>query len=146
MKNMTGLNHTLVGSAIALALKNPLLIVPAALLSHFICDAVPHFGDHPKLVPYNPAFQKYLKVEAVLCVAAVLFVVLLSPENWFILGLGIAFATLPDFLWPFIGKLPAWTEPFYRFHTNIQWGERSYGWIYELVYATLFIWLIIILA
>jgi hypothetical protein len=143
---MTGLNHTLVGAAVALTFKNPILIAPIALASHFVCDALPHFGDHPKLKPYNSAFMKYLRIEALLCIAALLFAIALSPTNWFILGLGAAFATLPDFLWPFQHKFPRWTAPFYRFHTVIQWGERSYGWTYEIVYASLLIWLIVVLA
>ena len=146
MKIMTGFNHTLAGTAIAMAVKEPLLIAPLALLSHFVMDSLPHFGRHPKVTPYNNGFKIYLMVEAVLCVAALVFAISLEPQSWFILGLGAAFATLPDFSWPFQSRAPAWTKPFYDFHTNIQWGERPYGWIFELIGTILLVWTLVSLA
>jgi hypothetical protein len=142
---MTGTTHTLIGATIAVALKEPLVVAPAALLSHFIGDALPHFGNHPKLIPYSRAFLVYLSAEALLCIIALGFAIALSPSDWFVISLGAAFATLPDFLWPFVTRSPSWAQPFYRFHTRIQWAERSYGWLYEIGYITVLIWAIIAL-
>ena len=142
---MTGTTHTLIGATIALALKDPLIVAPAALLSHFIGDALPHFGNHPKMIPYNRAFMTYLLLEALLCIVTLGTVIAMSPSNWFVICLGAGFATLPDFLWPFVTRSPSWTQPFYSFHKNIQWAERPYGWVYEIGYIAIFMWAIITL-
>jgi len=41
---MTATNHALTGAAIGLLVGEPLIAVPAAIASHFICDALPHYG------------------------------------------------------------------------------------------------------
>lgn len=142
---MTGFNHTLTGTIIALSIKEPLLIAPMAFLSHFILDSLPHFGNHPKLVPYNSIFKIYLTIEAVLCVAVLSTAIILSPENWFILIWGAAWATLPDFTWLLIKEAPRSVSWFFDFHNKIQWAERSYGWIFELVYLLFFGWILVLI-
>ena len=143
---MTGFNHTLAGTIVALSVQQPLLIIPLAFASHFVMDALPHFGNHPKLIPYNNTFKRYLVGEALACIAVLLFAIILVPEHWFILALGAAFATLPDFLWLLKDrKLPGY-EWFFRFHKNIQWAEVPYGWIYEAGYFSLGILLLVGLA
>ncbi|MBC7746749.1 hypothetical protein H7Y40_02075 [Pedobacter sp.] len=136
---MTGFNHTLAGTVIALAIQQPLLIAPLAFASHFVMDSLPHFGRYPGLIPYNALFKRYLIGEAILCTAMLSFAISLSPSSWFILALGAAFATLPDFLWTLRNKAPQWTQWFFKFHTVIQWGERPYGWIYELIFTAFLI-------
>lgn len=143
---MTGFNHTLAGTAIAMAIKEPLLIAPLALVSHFVMDSLPHFGRHPKLVPYNRAFKIYLIIEAILCVIALAFAISLLPSAWFALAVGAAFATLPDFMWTLRGRAPDWMNPFFAFHTKIQWGERPYGWIFELVGTALLVSVLVTLS
>lgn len=41
---MIATNHALTGAAIAVVIKQPILAIPLAFVSHFICDAIPHFG------------------------------------------------------------------------------------------------------
>jgi hypothetical protein len=41
---MTITNHMLAGSVIALAINEPILVLPLAYASHFFMDALPHFG------------------------------------------------------------------------------------------------------
>lgn len=41
---MTITNHLLAGSVLALAIHQPVLALPLAYASHFIMDAIPHFG------------------------------------------------------------------------------------------------------
>ena len=41
---MTTTAHALTGAAIAVVIKKPKLAIPLAFLSHFACDALPHFG------------------------------------------------------------------------------------------------------
>lgn len=130
---MTGFNHTLAGTVIALTIREPLLIAPIAFLSHFAMDALPHFGRHPKLVPYNTYFKKYLIGEAFLSVSFLALAIILSPEDRLILSWGAAWATLPDFIWLLENKSPKWLKWFFIFHKHIQWGEHVKGWIYELI-------------
>lgn len=134
---MTGFNHILAGSIIALAVKEPTLIVPIAFASHFVMDATPHFGNHPKMPLYNKAFMNYLKFDAFMSILVLITAISLSPENWFIILLGAGFAILPDVTWPFINKAPAWSKWFYKFHKGIQWAEVPHGWIYETFYFLL---------
>lgn len=132
---MTGFNHTLAGATIALIVHEPILVAPLAFLSHFLLDMMPHFGRHPKFTPYSEAFKKYLLLDAMLCVVVLGFAISLAPELWLVIAWGAAWATLPDFLWfirPYTNKKLEW---FYTFHERIQWGERPYGWIYELLYT-----------
>ncbi len=41
---MTGFNHAVTGALIAGAVGNPFLAIPLAFASHFVLDAIPHFG------------------------------------------------------------------------------------------------------
>lgn len=141
---MTGFNHTLAGCIIAVLIPAPL--VPfAAFASHFLLDAMPHFGRSQRFSPYTRDFKLMLVVDAVLCVATLLFAIVLFPNLALLLVTGAFFATLPDFMWLLEGKVN-WLHKFFRFATVIQWGERQYGWIFELLYASLFIFLLLSLA
>lgn len=140
---MTGLNHTATGAVIALVVRQPALALPLALASHFVLDALPHFGvDHAdkaqqtllrKVVTYD-AFATILLLLTVYLATRSLFVVVcmlitLVPDSiWFIKygydrQRGRAFS-LPN-------------DVFSRFHKRIQWGERPWAWRLELVWAVL---------
>lgn len=131
---MTGLNHVLTGSAIALAVREPLLVAPLALLSHFVLDAIPHF-DHPLYQYGSKYFTRIMVSDGVLSIGAVLAVVLFAPALASVIILGAVFAILPDFFWLYYythGR-PQWW--FFRFHTKIQWFERPPGALVEASYA-----------
>ena len=38
-------NHMVTGAVIALVVKQPALALPLAFLSHFVLDALPHYGE-----------------------------------------------------------------------------------------------------
>lgn len=134
---MTGFNHTLAGAIVAVLVPAPLVPI-AAFISHFICDAFPHFGNYPPITKNPQNLKKLIIVDGVLCVIAALFAIWLFPENWPLIGVGSFFACLPDFMWIFKRQLhtPRW---FLRFSSWIQWGERPWGWILELIYAAVFV-------
>ncbi len=136
---MIGFNHVLVGSIIAVTVKQPVAVAPIALASHYVCDATPHMGRIQAFTPWKKTFLALLCIDAVVCVSILLVGLRVWPELWFSLLIGTAFATLPDFLWIHYHKAgkPRWW--IYRFHTWVQWGERPYGWTYEAVYAGLFV-------
>ncbi len=130
---MTGLNHVLTGAAIGLAVQQPLLVIPLALLSHFILDAIPHF-DHEIYRYGSKHFMKIMISDGVLSVGSIVALMLLFPASALPIGLGALFATAPDFLWPYYyrnGRPQNW---YYKFHVRIQWFERPPGALVEASY------------
>lgn len=136
---MTATNHALTGAIIGLSVHNPWLAIPAAVASHLICDALPHFGSADKDIIKKRQFMNYLFAEATLCALLVFVLLLVHPAYW-ILGAVCAFAaTSPDFISirRFIairsGKVfhPSALE---RFLKNIQWFERPIGAAVETVW------------
>lgn len=139
---MTGLNHVLTGTAIALAVRQPWLVAPIALASHFVLDATPHF-DHEVYRYGSKFFAPIMITDGVLCVASVLAVMFAVPSLAAAIVVGAFFAILPDFFWLYYythGR-PQWW--FFRFHSKIQWFERPPGALVEISYA-IFITTIII--
>lgn len=148
---MTATNHALTGALIGLSTGNPWIAVPAAFASHFVCDALPHYGhDRGDSRWFRSAFfKRMLAADIVLCffVAAVLFVG--HPLHWF-LAVGCAFvATSPDFYW--IGKFRAalMHKPLRRsrgfgyFAGVIQWFQKPIG---AAVEAAWFIGMVVLLS
>lgn len=142
---MTGINHVLTGVTLAVVTQQPVLAPVLSLISHFILDFVPHFGNHPKLVPFNRNFKIYLLFETASMAAIVLLGILLFPELWWLLVVCAGLAFLPDFFWIFerqLKNMPVFKQ-FYSFHHAIQWYERPWGIFVELIY---FMALLIILS
>lgn len=140
---MIALNHVLTGEAIALAVKRTIIAVPLAFLSHFVVDAIPHFGNVPFYTPGNPVFPFIVVADVLLAIASV-FIVCHYAKNktWHIVACSIA-AALPDAFWALYyaqGEPSSW---FYNFHQNIQWCEQPFGIITELAYTALLIWIIV---
>ena len=130
---MTGLNHVLTGSAIALAVKQPWLAAPLALALHFVLDAIPHF-DHELYQYGSKYFTPIMASDAAISVTGVLILCWLVPSLAFTIIIGALFAILPDFLWLYYytHNRPQWW--FFRFHSKIQWFERPPGALVELSY------------
>lgn len=140
---MVGLNHALTGIAIAVMVKNPVLAPVIALASHFVLDALPHFG-HPKLTPGTKAFRWYLLADAALMVAATLTAMLLFSAHWFLVGLCAFMAFAPDVLWYFTDYRPRrstakWLQSYTTFAKIIQWYERPLGAVIEAIYAVVIV-------
>lgn len=133
---MLGFNHVLTGSIIAVITPAPLVPV-VALVSHFILDTFPHSGNSETRYPYTSSFKRLLALDAVLCFAALAFALWLFPDQWLMVLVGSFFSAAPDFLWLWRGKGPLWFRKFLHFANYIQWGERSYGWILDAIYALL---------
>ncbi len=137
---MTATNHALTGAVLGLAIGNPWVAVPAAFLSHFVLDAIPHFGfkgvkTDTELLPQR-WFKLLLIAEALMCFTIVCVLFSLQPVHWFVACVTAFVATSPDlysaprFLyangWL---KTPPTINMFRRFHGTIQ-TERVWGaWI-----------------
>lgn len=138
---MTATNHALTGTIIGLAVGNPLLAVPSALLSHFVCDALPHFAL-PLGRKYQSWFKRLLLAEATVCLLIVLLLMAARPLNWQLAAICAFVAASPDFMWipKFRRSLTGEPEPsrqpkLLRFHAWIQWYERPTGVALEIMWA-----------
>jgi hypothetical protein len=163
---MTATNHALTGAAIAMLVKRPELAIPAAFLSHFVLDAVPHYNP-PNMTKkyfknYQDAWNKKLKLKSfriiftadmLLFLVVLLTVPLLAPSH--VSPLTVFFsavaAAAPDFdgglkfLLRQFGLLRKKTKDndwFSRYHIAVQWMERPWGIYVELVWLVLIIWAI----
>ncbi len=146
---MTATNHALTGAIIGLMVGGPAAL-PIAFLSHYVMDAIPHFG-WPKREQDNlksKLFRNYLIVEAFFCFLVVLSLFLSQPANW-MLAAGCAFlAAMPDMFsygrYRHIrnGKKHV-RNSYERFASRIQWFEKPIGAIVE---AAWFISAVLILA
>lgn len=134
---MLGFNHTLAGSIIALITPAPIVPV-VAYISHFVLDVTPHFGNDERFKPGKPFMKRLIVVDGILCVLALLFAIALFPEKWLMIGIGAFFSVLPDLQWIFSKQLhtPEW---FLDVSAKIQWAEFFYGWILDVIYAIIFI-------
>ena len=138
---MTFTNHLLTGAALAKFLPPPIAI-PLAFASHFILDALPHFGF--KTIEER---MRHLGVFKIVVLADVLIGALLmawfiksAHYFWLVNGL-IAYS--PDLLWIYrftieekFGKVkPTKGNHFIQFHREIQKYERLWGIAVELAYG-----------
>lgn len=139
---MTAINHALTGSVIALMVRQPQLAVPLAIASHFVCDAIPHYGTSSTPTLRERWFAWLLLADATACFLLVAMFAVMQPEYW-VLAIVCAFAAAsPDFMWikKFLraraGKAETTrTNIVLWFHARIQWFERPIGAFVELAWA-----------
>jgi hypothetical protein len=141
---MIGFNHALAGVIIGVTVPAPFVPV-VALASHFAMDALPHFGRSETFKPYTGAFKALLVIDGVICLAVLAGGLWLFPSHAIGILLGTFFARLPDFLWLLEGRVQ-WMKRYFHLAHVIQWGEVSWGWMLELVYAAIFFTIIVVLA
>lgn len=136
---MTGSNHVVAGAIIAASVSQPVAAIPLALASHFVMDALPHYGDNTGRSWLSRHFHYILALDAFICAAFFLSILIIQPAHWLLLVICAAIAVSPDFLWlPYyladlkgqvrhesrLAKLFKW----------IQWGERPWGIYIEIAW------------
>ena len=136
---MTATNHALTGALIGLSLHQPLLAIPAAFVSHYALDALPHADGYFKVG--TKSFRKYLLVEASLCALLVVILALYRPAYWWLGAICAFTAASPDFMWikSFVAqqKGKAELKPklwFVKLHAKVQWFARPIGIVVELAW------------
>ena len=140
---MTAINHALTGAVIGLVVGEPLIALPAALASHFVCDALPHykFSLPDKVLLKTKGFRNYLIAEASLCVLLVLCLAFFQPQHWFLASICAFLATAPDLLWlnKYLkmrrGQNWKWNS-FAKFACGIQWFQKPIGGLVEIAWFT----------
>lgn len=147
---MTGLNHAVTGALVAAAINEPVLALPAALLSHFAADMVPHW-DY-KVPGGLRGRQAVMAVDLILSVW-LLFVLtfFVDATPWLVVAGGLL-AILPDVMWLRFfmtgrqsakGNKKSWLNKLRRFHHRIQWSETSWGIYVEAVWFLAMLFLIV---
>lgn len=136
----------LAGAVVATALQQPFLVIPAALMSHFVLDVIPHFGieeDQPVERNQHPLFRYILAIDVlmVLSFLAMLPLVLTGVVSRWVLLTGMVVAWIPDLVWirGFMSEVRtkvnftrySWLS---HFHQRIQWFERPSGLVVELIW------------
>ncbi len=138
---MTAINHALTGTVIGLLVGEPLLAIPLAIASHYICDALPHFRVNlpEKVVLKSNLFRNYLVAEAGVCFMLVVLLSVAQPQHWFLASICAFLAAAPDFflisryLRVRAGK--KWKPGLYaKFADGIQWFERPIGAFVEVAW------------
>lgn len=140
---MTATNHALTGALIGGIVGNPLLAIAAAFTSHFICDALPHYGAGKGDARYfrSSGFKTMLFIDATLCVLLVAVLAYVQPAGWLLMALCAFLATSPDLLWlpRFVraqagGDASVGEHPVLQFASKIQWFERPIGGFVEVAW------------
>ncbi|HSW37245.1 MAG TPA: hypothetical protein VLG37_02645 [Candidatus Saccharimonadales bacterium] len=142
---MTAINHALTGAFIGFAVSNPAVAAPAAFLSHFVCDAIPHYDVTGSTDAKRIGSRMFLYIQivggAVLCVMLVLGLAILQPRHWLIAAVCAFLAASPDLLYipRFInvkrtGKDNVEQYWFWRFHNKIQWFQKPIGGVVEIAW------------
>lgn len=138
---MTATNHAVTGALIGLIIGQPLIALPVAFLSHFVCDAIPHFDPSMPTEQWirTRRFRNLLIADASLCVMLVVILAVTQPANWLLAAFCAFLATSPDFFWinQFVtarqGKV--WRPNlFSRFAIAIQWFTAPIGAVVEAVW------------
>lgn len=144
---MTATNHYITGLAIATVVQKPLLALPLAFVSHFVLDALPHFGDkdyRQKL----PKFYLIWRVDFVILMTLLIWTLIEAPL-WF--ALAGFLGTSPDLAWvyrfQFLEKRGKYHRPnmnwFNSFHSRIQKFERHWGLYVEIIYFFIILFFIV---
>ena len=142
---MTATNHILTGALIGGLVKNPVLALPLAFLSHYVLDVLPHFGvrEDAKLI-----FRNVLIGDVILSLIALAWLAFSGqPNPWLLVACGVVGAS-PDLLWLpyFVAELRGQMKPFgwySRIAKKIQWGEYPWGIVIEIAWGISMIVLIL---
>lgn len=137
---MTATNHGLFGAVIAISLQRyPAVAIAIAPFTHFLLDAIPHFGD----VDVRSSRYKYiLGTDMVLAVITTLLVAWAWSEIALLVVVCAFFAASPDLMWIYYEYINPKLKHVHlvpKFHSWIQWSQTRPGIVIEIIwFAVLF--------
>lgn len=144
---MTALNHTVTGALVAAAIGEPVIALPAALLSHFAIDILPHW-DY-KLPGGLVMRQAALMIDITFSLFVLLILAITVDASRRMIIAGGFLGAVPDLMWAqylVTGKAAAkpnkFIEPLRRFHLWIQRSETRAGIYFEVFWLVLTLYLI----
>ncbi|HEY5442582.1 MAG TPA: hypothetical protein VIJ68_03525 [Candidatus Saccharimonadales bacterium] len=135
---MRAINHALTGALIGLSIGQPVVALPVALASHFVCDVIPHYGANLSRADEMKSkfFQRLLLPDALLCLALVVVLAVRHPVHWEVAAICAFLAASPDLA--SIGQFRRVNNhktlqpgAYVRFANGIQWFERPIGAVVE---------------
>ncbi|HTE22131.1 MAG TPA: hypothetical protein VK674_03745 [Candidatus Limnocylindria bacterium] len=138
---MTVTNHILAGALIGMTVHNPIVAALLAFASHFVMDALPHFG-YAGRKGYSEALKHKLSygVAGFTLISSVAIVgILMVNREWFALMTGLVAAS-PDAvgLYNYLmyerrdQAAQGLSKLHIKTHRAIQWCERPWGVLTEL--------------
>jgi len=146
---MTGLNHAVTGATVAAAINRPIIALPAALLSHFLVDMIPHWNYK---VPGGPAGRiKVMILDLIMSLSLLIVLALTVNAIPWVVFFGGLLAISPDVMWleffltgrtSIKGSSKRLVNRVRRFHLWIQLSETSWGILVEAVWFVLMLTLI----
>jgi hypothetical protein len=143
---MLSLNHGLTGIVLGAYLPLPVAI-PVAFASHFVMDALPHYGIAQEKRNASRTYKLIVACDTLLALAFAAALIPLQKWNMEITG-WVAYG--PDALWVahyFKNGRNLYIQPkhwFLRFHQRIQRYERPWGIIVELAYLAIMLPLVLL--
>ncbi len=136
---MTAINHILLGATIGSMLP-PAIAIPVAITSHFLLDALPHYGIKTLV---DRRSDPVWKIDAALIIVFVIYFIFFAHiDRAFWVAIGSFAAVSPDFAWIYrfavverfgsIAPKPSenWLN---KFHANIQKYESPKRWWIEIL-------------
>lgn len=140
---MTGLNHAVTGAFVATVVKEPIIAFPAALASHFLIDALPHW-DY-KISGGQKRKQFVMAADLFFALLLLAIISYLLAEQWWLVFFGGVVAIAPDAMWlpnivtgqPIKAKGSDIFSQVRRFHMRIQWSESKNGLFFEIFWFVL---------
>ncbi|MDQ3093634.1 MAG: hypothetical protein M3Q70_00445 [bacterium] len=121
---MRAVNHGLTGAAIAVVVKQPILVLPLAFVSHFVCDFIPHSDVK---VFKSRKFWLVLYADMALAVVCTLAIATIWHHLWWLVIISAFTAASPDLTWLYYRfwhptkRLDIIT----KFHSVIQWAQMD---------------------
>jgi len=143
---MTATNHALTGAVIATVIRQPLLAVPLAFASHFLCDALPHFGVNLKF--NSKAMYTWLLFDGLAALLAAGLLLKIGVQNPMLLAICGFVAMSPDLSWLYYGLkhklgIVKSYDLITKFHHKIQWYQKVPGIFVEFTWAVLMVVIIL---
>lgn len=138
---MRAINHAVTGALIGLVVGEPAVAVPAAVISHFVCDAIPHYDDDQtdKSWVKTRRFRNLLVIDAALCIGLVAVLAAGHPVHWLLAAICAFAAAAPDLMWLprflLVRQGKKYTQKgFAVFAGRIQWFARPIGAVVEVAW------------
>jgi hypothetical protein len=136
---VTAVNHILVGSIVAVAVKQPVIALPLALASHYALDALPHYGLPTWADRRRHAVLFCIVITLDIIFSLALFAFLAISAPWYVVAAGFL-AYSPDLMWVYrylikgkFGSIPfVQSGKFTQFHKRIQKREFYLGLYVEV--------------
>jgi hypothetical protein len=137
VKGMLVTNHVLSGAVIGAAARRPVSAFALGVISHFVLDAVPHWGDWGDC----PSFMQVAVADGLTGLAAMGILAAIAPPDARVVVLaGMAGAALPDLEKPallFFGRSP-FPRVVDQFHGMIQ-REARHRFPHEVTAGVVFL-------